>query len=300
MTEAPLSALARSSTLDELESRRFDVLIVGGGITGAGIARDAAMRGLSVALIEAEDFAAGTSSRSSKLIHGGLRYLAMGDVALVTETALERKAVHALAPHLAEPCWMLVPARSRTTLLKFMAGITAYEKLGAVEKRDVHVNWNAGELARGEPLLDRQAFPWACVYREYLTDDARLVLATLRGARRSGALVASRVRAHDLLVEQGRVDGVRARCAMEGRELEVRADLVPEMDVAWLRSHFAGELLFTLRIPPPVGDTLPPTWSSMPPVPGRSSSRIWNPSRPRPICICPRASTSCCLAPDSM
>ncbi|MDZ7824945.1 MAG: FAD-dependent oxidoreductase [Gammaproteobacteria bacterium] len=110
MPGTALDALDRPATLTSLGSGTFDLLVIGGGITGAGVARDAALRGLSVALVEAEDFAAGTSNRSSKLIHGGLRYLAMGDVALVRETALERKAVHAMAPHLAEPCWMLVPA----------------------------------------------------------------------------------------------------------------------------------------------------------------------------------------------
>ena len=102
-----ISAADRSSTLDRLERERFDCAVIGGGITGVGIAREATLRGLSVALLEAEDFASGTSSRSSKLIHGGLRYLAMGDISLVRETALERKEIHRLAPHLAEPRWAL-------------------------------------------------------------------------------------------------------------------------------------------------------------------------------------------------
>jgi len=130
---APALAPAdRSSVLDALDRERFDCVVIGGGITGAGVAREAARRGLSVALLEAADFASGTSSRSSKLIHGGLRYLAMGDVALVRETALERKHVHRLAPHLAEPQWMVVPARSWAGLLKFRAGLGTYETLGAV------------------------------------------------------------------------------------------------------------------------------------------------------------------------
>ncbi|HXX46903.1 MAG TPA: FAD-dependent oxidoreductase, partial [Myxococcota bacterium] len=104
-----MSVAERSSALDALERERFDLAIIGGGITGAGLARDAALRGLSVALFEAEDFAAGTSSRSSKLIHGGLRYLALGDVGLVRESALERKVIFRLAPHLAERRWMVLP-----------------------------------------------------------------------------------------------------------------------------------------------------------------------------------------------
>jgi glycerol-3-phosphate dehydrogenase len=172
---AALSTPDRARTLDALEREHFDSVVVGGGITGAGVAREAALRGLRVALLEARDFAAGTSSRSSKLIHGGLRYLAMGDVPLVRDTALERKRVFALAPHLAERRWMLVPARSYAGLLKFRAGLASYETLGAVEQADRHRNWDAGDLAREEPLLRRDRFPYACVYREYLTDVARLV-----------------------------------------------------------------------------------------------------------------------------
>ena len=233
MPGTALDALDRPATLTSLGSSSFDLLVIGGGITGAGVARDAALRGLSVALVEAEDFAAGTSNRSSKLIHGGLRYLAMGDVALVRETALERKAVHAMAPHLAEPCWMLVPAQNRASLLKFMAGITAYEKLGAVEKADVHRNWNAEELARFEPHLDRNAHPWACVYREYLTDDSRLVLATLRAAAGAGAVVASHLRAESMLWEEDRVVGIRARCGRSGEEVEIRAGTLVNATGPW-------------------------------------------------------------------
>lgn len=100
-----------------------------------------------MALVEKDDFAAGTSSRSSKLIHGGLRYLAMGEVGLVRETARERQAVHQMAPHLAEPCWMVVPARNRANLMKFRAGISTYEKLGAVADADRNLSWDRDALA---------------------------------------------------------------------------------------------------------------------------------------------------------
>lgn len=235
MTETALSATGRTDTLLRLAAETFDVLIIGGGITGAGIARDAALRGLSVALVEADDFAVGTSSRSSKLIHGGLRYLAMGDVALVRETALERKAVHRLAPHLAEPYWMLVPARSRMGLLKFRTGISAYEKLGAVAEADLHRNWSGEELAYHEPKLDQRLHPHACAYREYLTDDARLVLATLRAAAGAGAVIVSRMEATALLREGegGKVLGVRGRCALDGSELEIRARVVVNAAGPW-------------------------------------------------------------------
>jgi len=237
MTATALSAAGRAETLARLTQDTFDVLIIGGGITGAGIARDAALRGLSVALIEADDFAVGTSSRSSKLIHGGLRYLAMGDVALVRETALERKAVHRLAPHLAEPFWMLVPAKSRLGLLKFRTGITAYEKLGAVAEADLHRNWSGEELAYHEPKLDQRLHPHVCAYREYLTDDARLVLATLRAAVGAGAVIVSRMEAVALLrdeeCEDGKVVGVRGRCSLDGSEPEIRARVVVNAAGPW-------------------------------------------------------------------
>ncbi len=148
MTVDAISATAREETIDRLERERFDCVVIGGGIAGAGVAREASLRGLSVALLEAEDFASGTSSRSSKLIHGGLRYLAMGDVGLVRTTALERKEIFRLAPHLATRRWMVVPTRSYAGLLKNRAGITTYEKLGAVEGEDVHRNWDREDLER--------------------------------------------------------------------------------------------------------------------------------------------------------
>ena len=229
-----LSPSSRSGLLGGLGGERFDLVVIGGGITGAGVARDAAHRGLRVALVEGNDFAAGTSSRSSKLIHGGLRYLAMGEVGLVRETARERKAVHQMAPHLAEPCWMVVPARSRASLMKFRAGIGTYEKLGAVEDADRHLSWDRDDLAETEPHLRRDEFPWACAYREYMTDDARLVLAVLRDAVAAGAQVANRLPVVDLIWEGGRVDGVVAACQVSDDRVEIRADAVVNATGPWV------------------------------------------------------------------
>ena len=229
-----LTPSSRPGLLGELEGERFDVVVVGGGITGAGVARDAARRGLRVALVEASDYAAGTSSRSSKLIHGGLRYLAMGEIGLVRETARERKAVQQMAPHLAEPCWMVVPARNRASLLKFRAGIGAYEKLGAIGNADRNLSWDQDELAEQEPRLRREEFPWACAYREYTTDDARLVLAVLRDAVGAGALVGSRLRVVDVIWQSQQIDGVVAECEMSGDRVEVRADAVVNATGPWV------------------------------------------------------------------
>jgi len=231
-----ISTLERARAIDTLERDCFDLAIVGGGITGAGLAREAALRGLRVALLEAEDFAAGTSSRSSKLIHGGLRYLAQGEVGLVRETALERKVIFRLAPHLAERRWMVLPVRSRAGLLKFRAAITTYEKLGAVERDDLHRNWGPSDLEVEEPALDRREWRFACAYREYLTDDARLVLANLRAAAGQGAISLNWAPVTAISVENNRADGVTARCRLTGREFHVRAACVVNAAGAWVEA----------------------------------------------------------------
>ncbi|MDH3296506.1 MAG: FAD-dependent oxidoreductase, partial [Acidimicrobiia bacterium] len=231
-----LSSGSRQDDLDRLEGERFDLVIVGGGITGAGVARDAAHRGLRVALVEANDFAAGTSSRSSKLIHGGLRYLAQGEVGLVRETALERKAVHRMAPHLAEPCWMVVAARNRASLMKFRAGIGTYEKLGAVDDVDRHRVWDRDALADEEPLLRVDDYPWACAYREYLSDDARLVLAVLRDAVRAGAVMANHLAVTGLVTTDERVTGVGAECALSGRRVTISGQVVVNAAGPWVEA----------------------------------------------------------------
>ena len=235
-TSSAISTFEREQTLDALETSRFDCLVIGGGITGAGVAREAVRRGLSVALLEAVDFGGGTSGRSSKLIHGGLRYLAQGDIALVRETALERKHVHRLAPHLAAPAWMVIPVRSRASLLKFRTAVTAYEKLGAVASKDLHRVWNSAELEQHEPLINRDQYPRACVYREYVTDDARLVLANLRAAVSGGAVVASHARVDTVLQENGQASGVEGVCEISGRRFRVRGRCVVNAAGPWVEA----------------------------------------------------------------
>ena len=229
-----LATASRPALLRRLGEERFDLAVIGGGITGAGLAREAALRGLKVALLEARDFASGTSSRSSKLIHGGLRYLAMGDVALVRSSALERKVIHRIAPHLAEPRWMVVPAKGYAGLMKLRAGITAYEKLGAVEETDLHRNWSKRELAEHEPLLRRDRFAHACVYREYLTDDARLVLANLRAAVAAGAVALNHAPVVEICSDAAAADGLVAECSFSGERVRVRARAVVNAAGPWV------------------------------------------------------------------
>jgi glycerol-3-phosphate dehydrogenase len=225
---SPFSAGTREATLAALGSAELDVLVVGGGITGAGVARDAALRGLRVALIEAVDFAAGTSSRSSKLIHGGVRYLQQGEVALVRESATERAVLRRLAPHLAEPVVMLMPTLRRATHAKLGVGLWTFDRIASIPPEERHEMIGRDEALRREPTLDGRLFG-AALFTEYRTCDARLVLATIRGAHTVGALCVN----HAALV--GLSAGVATvRDELTGTTLRVRAPVVVNAAGPWV------------------------------------------------------------------
>ncbi len=234
MTGSQLSARARVTTIDNLETANFDLLIIGGGITGAGIAREAALQGLEVAVIEAADFASGTSSRSSKLIHGGLRYLERGEIGLVRKTCLERKEIRKLAPHLADSRWMVIPFRRRAALMSLRVAVTTYEKLGAVERQDIHRGWSGKKLKEMEPALNPKRFRHALAYREYLTDDARLVLANIRSAAAHGAQVLNHARVFRVLTTAGSADAVLVRCQHSAREFRVKSKVIVNATGPWV------------------------------------------------------------------
>src|SRR5215813_5959179 len=231
---------SRAAALAALPANELDLLVIGGGITGAGIARDAALRGLSVALLEAVDFAAGTSSRSSKLIHGGVRYLQQGDIGLVREAASERARIRHIAPHLAVPLLMVMPTYGRSTHLKLGAGLWTFEKIAAVDDSERHAMWNRDEALTREPCLAPDGLHGAAAFVEYLTDDARLVLATVAGAAAAGALCINH--AEVTAIELG---GVRARDALSGQSLAVRGRVVvnaagPWVEEIWRRGQVTG------------------------------------------------------------
>jgi len=236
VNEASLSTHARPSIRETLARETFDLIIIGGGITGAGLAREAALRGLSVALLEAADFASGTSSRSSKLIHGGLRYLERGEVNLVRKTALERKEIYRAAPHLSEPRWMVMPMAGRTMLYSLRLAVTTYERLGAVDRKDGHRAWTGSTLAEQEPALDRKQFPHALAYREYLTDDARLVIANIRCAVAAGATVLNHAPVVGLLKSGERATGVEARCTTSGEQFAVHGRVIVNAAGPWVEA----------------------------------------------------------------
>ena len=234
MTATNFDQTDRKGALGGLTDQCFDLLVIGGGITGAGVARDAAMRGLSVALVEAQDLASGTSSRSSKMIHGGLRYLVAGDVAVVKESASERATLHRIAPHLAQKTPYVIPTGSVRSKLILRAALWAYERLGGVERADYHEVWSSDELAEKEPLIERSRLNGAVVYPEFLTDDSRLTVATVRSAIDHGAVVATYLRATNIRRDQTFSVETASTLPGENHEVTINARAVVNAAGPWV------------------------------------------------------------------
>lgn len=232
---APFSAAARLGHWDALSREEFDLLVVGGGITGAAAARDAAGRGLSVALVEAGDFAAGTSSRSSRLVHGGLRYLQTYDFSLVFEASNERRRLLELAPHLVHPLPFVFPVYrgGPTPFLMLEAGMWLYDALSLFRNIRRHRVLSPAQVAREEPGLRRQGLVGAALYYDASVDDARLTLANARGAHQAGAAVVSHAPVTEFLKDGPRVRGARVRDGLTGAQAEVRARVVINATGPW-------------------------------------------------------------------
>ncbi len=234
-----LSPQRREEALADMVSEPLDVLVIGGGVVGSGSALDAASRGLRVGLMEARDLASGTSSRSSKLVHGGLRYLEMLDFALVGEALRERDLLlQRLAPHLVRPVSFLYPLRHRGWERAYVgAGIAAYDLLGAVSRRSRglprHRHHTRTSALRLAPALRADALVGAVQYWDAQVDDARHTVFVARTAAAHGALVATRTRVTGLLREGERVVGVVARDLESGRELRVHARQVLNATGVW-------------------------------------------------------------------
>jgi glycerol-3-phosphate dehydrogenase len=224
-----LSAETRARDLALLAEETLDVLVVGGGITGAGVALDAASRGLRVGLVEREDIASGTSGRSSRLIHGGPRYLRRAELGLVRESLRERAILMRLAPHLVRPLPFLFPVSRAHHRMMAAAGLGLYHALSA--RRGPRHRWaDPAEAERLAPGRCRAAGGY--VYWDCRTDDARLTLEVVRAAASFGALVATRAEVVGLL-GSGRVTGARVRDRLTGADLEVGARLTVNATGAW-------------------------------------------------------------------
>ena len=224
----------RQRDLESLAGERWDVLVVGGGITGCGILLDAASRGLRAALVEKDDFATGTSSRSSRLIHGGLRYLEQFQIGLVREALRERARLLRLAPHLVRLEPFVFPVYGGLWARPFYgAGLTMYDLLGASHDGGFHRWLSARDALDAVPGLRRKGLRGAFVYHDGQEDDARYVVAVMRTAQTKGAVAASRVRALRAFEAGGRIEGCVARDELTGTEFEIRADHVIDATGVW-------------------------------------------------------------------
>jgi glycerol-3-phosphate dehydrogenase len=215
---------------------RVDLLVVGGGVTGAATARDAALRGLSVALVEREDFAAGTSSRSTKLVHGGLRYLQSYQFKLVHESVRERELMLELAPHLAamRPFIYLLYEGDPESRALLNLGLTFYDGFARVPWSRRHRMLSPARIAALEPHLATEGLRGGGWYYDALTDDARVTVDTLKSAAEAGALIANHREVVGLITERGRVAGAQVADRLGGEDLEIRARLVLNTAGPWV------------------------------------------------------------------
>jgi glycerol-3-phosphate dehydrogenase len=260
--------ISRDQALAAIEEDHFDVVVVGGGITGAGVALDAASRGYSVALVERHDFGRGTSSRSSKMVHGGLRYLQNFDLGLVREALLERQLLVRLAPHLVYPTPFLVPAvgeerRDRRIGIGLnMYDVMATSRIGRGRSQrnehaeeaeywspDRHRTISGEEAAELIPALEPLDPSSAYLFYDCQTDDVRLVLTVLGEAERFGAVVVNGAEVTEVLDEGGRAAGVAFTEKESGERLEVRADNVVNATGVWADRIRPDELLTEEEIP---------------------------------------------------
>lgn len=230
------SSITRSDDIRKLKTGTFDLIVIGGGVTGCGIALDAASRGMKTALVEMRDFASGTSSKSTKLIHGGLRYLKQLEFGLVRETGTERAIVHELAPHLVLPEKMLMPIIKGGTYGKWAAsfGVMVYDILAGVEQEDRRKMLSKPETLQKEPLLDESTLKGSCFYAEYRTDDARLTIELMKMAANYGAIGLNYCEVSDFLYENEKVKGVHCTDKLTGETFEIKAKEVVSAGGPWV------------------------------------------------------------------
>ncbi len=220
-----LNSRNRAKLISKVGGNAYDLLIIGGGVTGAGIALDAATRGLRTVLVEKKDFASGTSSKSTKLIHGGLRYLKQFEIALVREVGKERAVVHNLAPHLVKNEKMILPLIKDGTYGKMLTsfGLMVYDVLAGVEKEDQRKMLSKEETLALEPSLREDILEGGGVYAEYRTDDARLTMEILKTAVQFGAHVINYAEATDFQYSDGKISGVTWEDKLSGERHNLQA-----------------------------------------------------------------------------
>ena len=230
--------------MTKLFDRGFDLLVIGGGITGCGVARDAAMRGLSVALVERDDFASGTSGRSSRLVHGGIRYLEQGRLHLVHESIRERQTLLRIAPHLVRPLAFTWPVYrgARVGRLKLGAGLLLYQIMALGRSHRPSFLSGRRTLDR-EPSLRSTDLKGGAVYYDASTDDSRLTVATAVSAKNAGAVIVSHTRVTRILRDAGRIVGAEVKSTLDDETGEVHAQVIVNATGVWQNAAdaLAGE-----------------------------------------------------------
>jgi len=231
-----LSAKNRAQYLSDAEKQEFDLIIIGGGVTGAGIALDAASRGMKVILLEKKDFASGTSSKSTKLIHGGLRYLKQVQFGVVYQTGQERSILYKNAPHLVRPEPMLLPVIKNGSLGKLTTTIAlwVYETLAGVKSEERFKMLNAEQTMKREPLLDRSKVLGSAVYTEYRTDDSRLTMSIIKTAVKRGAVCINYTNVSTFIKSGENVVGINLEDLFSNKTFSIRGTVVVNAAGPWV------------------------------------------------------------------
>ena len=230
----PFSSLKRDEIIAKMQNEEFDLLVIGGGITGAGIALDASSRGMKIALVEMQDFAAGTSSRSSKLIHGGLRYLKKFEVKLVSEVGKERAIVYENGPHVTTPEWMIMPIYREVGMFTTSIGLRLYDFLAGVKKAERKSMLSKNRILQMEPKFKQEGLVGGGRFVEYRTDDARLTLEVMKEAANLGATVINYTKINDFIYKDGKVTGVYTVDQLNGQVSEIHAKKIVNAAGPWV------------------------------------------------------------------
>ncbi|PIE95034.1 aerobic glycerol-3-phosphate dehydrogenase [Bacillus fungorum] len=230
------SSKQRKDVLNGVNKQELDVIVIGGGITGSGIALDGATRGLSTIVFEMQDFAAGTSSRSTKLVHGGLRYLKQLEVKMVAEVGKERAIVYENGPHVTTPEWMLLPFHTGGTFGSFSTsiGLRVYDFLAGVKRSERRKMFNREETLKKEPLVKQEGLKGGGYYVEYRTDDARLTIEVMKEAIEHGAKAVNYAKVDSFLYKDGKVCGVRVIDLLDGEVYEVYGKKIVNAAGPWV------------------------------------------------------------------
>ena len=230
------SSKQRKDVLNGVNKQELDVIVIGGGITGSGIALDGATRGLSTIVFEMQDFAAGTSSRSTKLVHGGLRYLKQLEVKMVAEVGKERAIVYENGPHVTTPEWMLLPFHTGGTFGSFSTsiGLRVYDFLAGVKRSERRKMFSREETLNKEPLVKQEGLKGGGYYVEYRTDDARLTIEVMKEAIEHGAKAVNYAKVDSFLYKDGKVCGVRVIDLLDGEVYEVYGKKIVNAAGPWV------------------------------------------------------------------